>query len=381
MSKQLTIKETNKSRNRRRNRKPQKKVVITEKVNRLGRYANRKKQQERFKKPLGFGYLKTFSAPMGKGFVQKNTKQAKFQTKGNVVRVTHREFLGNLPGSSDISLYRFRINPADPVTFPWLSTLANAYEKFKLLDFKVVYKANCASITEGLVFMYPDYDSNNAPMLTENTIFNSMDTVTSSAWISCNLGIKANKFNQTKNYLIRSPYESYTDYLLYDPLNVFFGTVGTGDPNPLGQIWVEYSIELQIPDPQKLINPRNMMARYSGNISNANSGLYVPDIAGAVVDQGYAAGNFWIIPTGRGWQMPEDMTGLISIILTASNFDALRDFQMATTNTTDGFIGGTRTGFALDDSLGGTDIWTWIAPFKAKAGDEIYFSNSLTTVM
>lgn len=317
-------------------------------------------------------------APLAEGYIRKYEKAKTVMTKTGIV-VAHREYVGSVTSSNDLSFAQLRINPADPVTFPWLSTIAGAYEKFKIKKMKICYQKNCASITPGYVYMYPDYNVERTAMTTEALFLNTMDVVETSPWVSTDLTIKPAKLNQLKTYLIRSPYETYSgkDYLLYDPLNIFIGTAQSlaNDPINVGRIFIDYEIELTIPDPETNLRLYSLDVHYTGlTTSLANGGGYVPDLTAPATT--YYRGNYPISTQQQGFTFSDNFCGLCQIYFVGSGFDASRIPDFVPTNGV-----AQLDGTVLSDITLGVDIWSFSYWLNMKKDSTFLYSStaSLTT--
>jgi hypothetical protein len=340
----------------------------------LNNYKQRKNKRNRNKKgpKKPPKQVDALSMPLGEGYRAK-IKNPKFTNKGAQVIVRHSEYVMDINGSTETETTRLRVNPGDGNTFPWLSRMAGSYEKFKIRKMSFRYIKNCASITEGFVWMYPDYDVND-PIEQQKAVFlNMMDVVQGSAWTNLTLNISPAKFNQTKSYLIRSPYQVYNDYLLYDPVNVMVGTEGTGDPISIGKIFVDYEIELMIPDPQNGLHFDNcFIVSNNVTINNNVNGLYIPQpVTGNITNQ---YGNIQPTATQTGWTLTSSFCGYMTIYIIGENFDASRVLNMAVDQ-------GTLTVLAsnIQDEFGGTDIWSKTWALNAPQGANVNFTSSLTT--
>jgi hypothetical protein len=61
------------------------------------------------------------------------------------VRIHHREYLGDITSSTGFTNTTYRIQPNDPVTFPWLSQMANSFEQYKIHGMLVYLNTTCGS--------------------------------------------------------------------------------------------------------------------------------------------------------------------------------------------------------------------------------------------
>jgi len=322
--------------------------------------------------------LSKVKAPIGVGYRHKNP-EPKF-SGGTRTTITHREYVGNLSGSDQLSVVQLRVNPSDEATFPWLSNIANSFEKWKMNSMKVEYIPNCASLTQGYMFMYPDYDVNRPGMISEKDYLNTYGAVDGSAWASHSLAIVPKKFSQTKDgvYLVRSPYKTYEDYLLYDPVNIYVGTQGTGDETSLGRLFITYSIDLMIPDPESKINVQSTRQEWNNmNLIEwpASSGKYLPSPQTTSTIT-LVAGNIALNPSTKyptGFSLNDYFAGQVTLYIRGVGYDA----SLLPTMSCDG---GTIDAYnsVLADDWGGTDMWAITYNLKTTVPKaHFYFSGAL----
>lgn len=178
------------------------------------------------------------------------------------VRITHREFLGDVLGSTAFSNSPFVINPADARTFPWLHNLAGAYEQYKL--FGMVFEfvstsGNALTSTNaalGSVTMLTQYDVKMPQYANKQRALNHFYAVSGTPArnllhaVECAPGQVAQGLYyirpddaKTAAYLEA---ESY-DASLYDIGRLEFIAVGMQSTFTIGELWVTYDIGLYKP--------------------------------------------------------------------------------------------------------------------------------------
>jgi len=61
------------------------------------------------------------------------------------VRIAHHEYLGDVQSTTGFSVIKYSINPGMANTFPWLSTLASAFQEWELIGCIFFFKATSAN--------------------------------------------------------------------------------------------------------------------------------------------------------------------------------------------------------------------------------------------
>lgn len=181
----------------------------------------------------------------------------------NEIRVSHREFLGNVMGSTGFLLRQFPLNPGQSITFPWLSQLAANYEQYKMhgMIFSFVStSATAVSSTNtalGQVIWATDYDVLATPFSTEvemlSTLFSNYGTPCYNLVHAIECDAKSRPINTL--YVRTGPVPDAADARMYDMGVTSFATFGMQAASNVGGVWVSYDVTLikpkiaQIPPP------------------------------------------------------------------------------------------------------------------------------------
>jgi hypothetical protein len=74
-------------------------------------------------------------------------------------RVSGRDYLGMMVGSSGFQVSSWRINPGLPGVFNWLSRIAAGFEQYKFHKLVIVIETLTGTTVTGEIMIYVDYDS------------------------------------------------------------------------------------------------------------------------------------------------------------------------------------------------------------------------------
>jgi hypothetical protein len=178
------------------------------------------------------------------------------------VLVKHCELIGEIGGSQTFAIgATYQLNAGLPFTFPILSTITPAWERalYRRVRFRFesLVGSLSASQSVGEVMWAVEYDVHSAAFTSKIGLLNEEHSVSGSA----NRDLVLDIFNGTQGllarnteYLIRSGIPG-GDVALYDPCVVTFATsnFASGAPAVVGNIWVEYEVELfQIKQPTSI---------------------------------------------------------------------------------------------------------------------------------
>jgi hypothetical protein len=205
---------------------------------------------------LGYGdyKLNVNSLITGSAEQHKSSSIPTFSKDGKRgIRLTEREYLGDIRASSTVGAFNnqsFRINPADPITFPWLLIIAFQFEEWEPLGliFEFVSTSsefNGTSQALGTVIMATEYDPVD-PNFTSKFVMESADYAQSSkASEGARHGVECDMSERPTKVLYTSTAAPTTDIRFNDLGNFQIATAGcsTASVN-LGELWVTYDIAL-----------------------------------------------------------------------------------------------------------------------------------------
>lgn len=164
------------------------------------------------------------------------------------VRVTEREYIGDVTGSVLFSNASYPINPASPLTFPWLSAIAAQYDEWEPLgivfEFVSTSTEYSTTVNLGSVIMATDYNVLDQPFSSklqmEESEFACSTKPSNSLMhgIECAPAERPNKLLFTRNGSI--PSTGTLQY--YDLGNFQIATQGMPSSAIVGELWVSYDI-------------------------------------------------------------------------------------------------------------------------------------------
>lgn len=179
------------------------------------------------------------------------------------IRVTHKEFLGNIYGSNGFKYETYPLNPGVSKTFPWLAGIARNYQQYHIngLIFQYVSTSAFALGTTnsalGKVMFATNYNAEDSPFQTTvqmlATQFSNYCRPADSVMhaIECSPSETPNKV-----YYVRTEIsEDAKDLRLSDLGFTEVATEGMQSTTEVGGLWVSYDITLLKP----VLNPQTSM--------------------------------------------------------------------------------------------------------------------------
>lgn len=220
-----------------------------------------------------------------------------------MVRIAHREYLGDVTGSTAFSLQSFGINPGVNSTFPWLANIATNYQMYRFRGLIFEFKSmsanalNSVNTALGTVIMGTQYDvgapnfANKAEM--ENYEFSESDRPCEHQMHPVECALRERATNML--YVRSGAYRALSDPRLYDTGTFQIATVGMQAAANIGELWVTYDVELY--------KPRIDPGLTAGLVTKISNGAYVAatDVLGSI--QTVPSGNLGVTVASNagGW--------------------------------------------------------------------------------
>jgi len=162
--------------------------------------------------------------------------------------VCHREYLGDILGTSGFSNVAYPLNPGMSQTFPWLSSIAGNYQEYRfhgvVFEFRSLVTDFVTNGAPGVVVMSTNYNSDAVIYTTKQQMENAEYAVSVKPTVNMIHGIEC-AIDQTilpEKFIRSGAVPSNQDLRLYDLGNFQFATQ-TNPLQDLGELWVSYCVE------------------------------------------------------------------------------------------------------------------------------------------
>nr|UUW21075.1 MAG: coat protein [Guiyang tombus-like virus 2] len=152
------------------------------------------------------------------------------------------ERIGSVMGSVGFGVVlAYDINPGLVATFPWLSTIARQFDKYKVKKLVFRYKNVKGTAASGNITMAADYDVIDAAPTTAGQITQMTDYVDGAPWTQFSLSTKS--WAAGPLFVREGPLVG-VDMRNHDACKVYVACEGCADTSLHGYVEVEYEIEL-----------------------------------------------------------------------------------------------------------------------------------------
>lgn len=160
--------------------------------------------------------------------------------------ISHREYLGELSGSTTFGVVSYPINPGLASTFPWLGGIANSYEKYRIKSMTFEFVNIAATSERGRVTLAVDYDVLDSVPTNKVDLFQICGASEGPIWEPLTIKVKPSELLFTRNGSL-----SNVDLKTYDAGRFIAAISNAADTSIKGELFVTYEVELSIPQPAK----------------------------------------------------------------------------------------------------------------------------------
>lgn len=203
-------------------------------------------------------YSRTVSAPVARAKVGGVSGGARVTSKtafGGEIRVSHRELVRDINGTVNFfnlaslgSGFDTTINPGNADLFPFLSTLAQQYQKYYIHSLKFSYQPACSASTDGTVVLAVDYEPDDPPSGSKTAMMAKPRAQRTAPWQERSMSANASLLmNNAAKYVAASGAARPDGTSQYDAGNFEIATSGMAATTAIGELVVEYSISLLSP--------------------------------------------------------------------------------------------------------------------------------------
>lgn len=197
---------------------------------------------------------KIVKAPVAVSVSTRRRRVPQFRHESDSIVVSHEEYVLDVSGSVAFSVESFNIQPGLNTTFPWLSRVAQMYERYELLELTLLYEPFCSTATAGVVYLAVDPDPNDSGPSDKGQMCNYEHMARSSAWAPSRLGVKGSVFSTLSRWhFIRGANAQPSTIATSDVGNMLLATFGMSGTASVGELYVSYRVRLSTPSLERQI--------------------------------------------------------------------------------------------------------------------------------
>ncbi len=291
----------------------------------------------------------------------------KYRNEGSKLIVDHSEYIGDLVGTTAAFavIKTVNLNPGLGSAFPWLNQIASRYESYKFRKMNMRFMTERPTTESGYVAIVPDFDPTDAAPADKQTAFQFQSAAKAAPWENLTQVCNREDLSKRKTYFVRQGALASNENLgLYDTANIFICAGGNSGAVTLGELWADYSVELETPQLDS-----NYGASNSGRVVGGGGGLTAAAIFGLSPTVTFSRENlFSLDPTNGTLTFLQNYQGFCNLELTGTGL---------VTGLTSGTV--TLTGITEIVNTAGTSLDKDFV-LTALAGQTLILSATATTV-
>lgn len=166
---------------------------------------------------------------------------------GHVMVVKHRELIADVSGSTGFAVTGYPVNPGQGQTFPWLSVLARNFEKYRFRRLRFEFESSQPTTAQGMTMLAFDLDASDPAPASKLQLMSYQGASRANVWEAQRTSLPE---QQPPLYVRVGTQPVNTDIKTYDAANLWFGTSGEAGVTVIGELYVEYEVELHVPQLQ-----------------------------------------------------------------------------------------------------------------------------------
>lgn len=241
------------------------------------------------------------SVPSASGRVMRN-KGAAVNGRGPTT-VCHSEYLGEVSGSVAFNNTAYPINPGLVQSFPWLANIAAQYEQYRFKRLSYRYETQAPSTKAGAVLLVTDFDALDVPFTSKDQAMQYKGATRTVTWTRA---VHRSDTREAGPYRLRYVRSTEVpeggDAKTYDVGLFQLITGGQADASSIGELYVDYEIELVGPKTNNIIGANLLGAdiRSGGTITTLTPLGSAPNqVAGTTLTVVQNSGAITISASGR----------------------------------------------------------------------------------
>jgi len=166
----------------------------------------------------------------------------------------HREYISEITSSSAFTAYTYDVNPGNSGLFPYLSTIASAFQQYRFRGLVFEFKSSGATAlvsgtntAMGVVMMAARYRADAPAFQSKQELLNDMWSASCRTSEDMLLPIECDpKENPISIQYVRG--NTFTgDQKMFDLAKLVVATQGSQASNIVGELWVSYEVEFRKP--------------------------------------------------------------------------------------------------------------------------------------
>jgi hypothetical protein len=189
----------------------------------------------------GYANIDRISAPTAFG---QRMQMVKPKFSGGRTIIKHSEYIQDINGTTGAFAIQASIpcNPGLVGSFPWLSQIAGAYQKYIIKNLEFRFETSSSANQTGDLMLSPVFNEQDGAPDTKADCLQNECTTKCVPWMSLGCRIPTKYLKVYNEYYIRTT--TINDVKTYDPFILYVGCQANTVTTSIGELYVDYEIEL-----------------------------------------------------------------------------------------------------------------------------------------
>jgi hypothetical protein len=171
----------------------------------------------------------------------------RFRRTKNGEVINHRELVSTVTSTTGFLAVKYAINPGLVGTFPWLSTIAPAWDQYAFNKLSFEFIPRVGTTTNGTVILAPDYNAEHLSPSSEKQMSAYEGACEDIPWSCITVDLEPDSMHPLGDRKFNRRAQVGGDIKTYDVANFYISAdTDLGDGLVVGKLWVEYEVEFSV---------------------------------------------------------------------------------------------------------------------------------------
>lgn len=161
--------------------------------------------------------------------------------------IRFKEYVQDIAGVVAFGATSFPVQPGISTLFAWLASQAVSYQEYRFRSLRFLFETEKASSASGKVMLAFQPDAADSVPASKQELLENQFKASSPVWAPCAFNVPVSEALGAKRYIRSGVLAANLDIKTYDLGNLIVAAQGCADTSAIGELYVEYEIELSVP--------------------------------------------------------------------------------------------------------------------------------------
>lgn len=189
------------------------------------------------------------TAPLAQSHAVRSSRPSERVGPNGSRSITFCEYVQDVAGSVDFAVGKFPVQPGIATLFAWLASQAVNYNEYRFTNLRFRFETEKAATLSGKVMLAFNPDAADGAPASKQEMLEFENKASDVLWkeFMLNVPVRPTEALGNKRYVRTGALSSNLDIKNYDLGNLWVATQGMADTTAVGELFVEYTVELSSP--------------------------------------------------------------------------------------------------------------------------------------